>query len=627
MNKRSYTDMNDQKICAICLSTMKQGDGRAIFTAGCSHSFHFQCITSNVRHGNQICPICGANWNEIPSFKAPISDCPHRSNPNSAVRLPTPPVRQNAPLLNPYAPAFFNDDESLDDHQPDPVGRRTSMEHNGQRTLKMNIYTEVSAVPQSNLVKDFAVLISLKALAPTSVGKLSRNQANLPQVSQTLRASVDLVTVLDVSGSMSGTKIALLKRAMGFVIQNLGSNDRLSVIAFSSTAWRLFPLHRMSETGRLQAMQAVNSLVPSGGTNIAEGLKKGTKVMEDRREKNPVAGIILLSDGQDTYTFLNSGRSNRVLQQPNYQLLLPSSIHKIPVHTFGFGIDHDASLMHSISEISGGTFSFIETENVIQDAFAQCIGGLLSVTIKELKISIECINPMVNLGALKAGSYPNHMTDDGRKGKIDVGDMYADEEKDFLVYINITVAENSRNQTPLLKVKCTYDDPFTKESLSLESDEVHIQRINNPEEQEMISTSVEVDRQKNRIMATEAMALARTAAEKEDFAEAVAILENCRKVLLETISGKCRDKLCIGLDSELKEMQERMANRGVYEALGRAYVLSGQLSHSRQRANCSGDLQSNYQTPSMAQMVNRSQQATGIGNPSSTQSPLQPMPT
>ncbi|KAG6389754.1 hypothetical protein SASPL_151227 [Salvia splendens] len=36
------------------------------------------------------------------------------------------------------------------------------------------------------------------------------------------RAPVDLVTVLDISGSMAGTKLALLKRAMGFVIQNLG---------------------------------------------------------------------------------------------------------------------------------------------------------------------------------------------------------------------------------------------------------------------------------------------------------------------------------------------------------------------------------------------------------------------
>jgi hypothetical protein len=58
------------------------------------------------------------------------------------------------------------------------------------------------------------------------------------------------------------------------VIQNLGPSDRLSVIAFSSSARRLFHLRHMSESGRQQALQAVNSLVSSGGTNIAEGLRK-----------------------------------------------------------------------------------------------------------------------------------------------------------------------------------------------------------------------------------------------------------------------------------------------------------------------------------------------------------------
>ena len=126
----------------------------------------------------------------------------------------------------------------------------------------------------------------------------------------------------------------------------------------------------MTDSGRQQALQAVNSLVANGGTSIAEGLRKGAKIMEDRKEKNPVANIILLSDGQDNYTVGSSGNDQ---PQPNYHLLLPISISgrdnsgfQIPVHAFGFGADHDASSMHSISEISGGTFSFTVTETVNQ---------------------------------------------------------------------------------------------------------------------------------------------------------------------------------------------------------------------------------------------------------------------
>ncbi|KAJ0908347.1 putative VWA-Hint protein, Vwaint [Helianthus annuus] len=411
---------------------------------------------------------------------------------------------------------------------------------------------------------------------------------------------------------------------MGFVIQNLGPADRLAVIAFSSTARRLFPLRKMSDTGKQQALQAVNSLIASGGTNIAEGLRKGAKVMEDRRENNPVGSIILLSDGQDTYTVNRSSNSGGRKNPLNYELLVPQSIHcgngnlgnKIPVHAFGFGADHDASSMHSISEISGGTFSFIETESVIQDAFAQCIGGLLSVVVKDARVIVESVNPDVVIGSLKAGSYKSHVMSGGKSGCVDVGDLYADEERDFLVSVNVP-KELTFNETCLLQVRCCYTDLLTKETVNLKSVNVTIKR---PESLVQELVSVEVDRQKNRLQAAEAMVQARTAAEEGDLAQAIRTLENCRRVLSETISAKSGDRLCVALDAELKEMQERMTSRKMYEESGRAYILSGLSSHSWQRATARGDstdsssLVQAYQTPSMVELLSRSQ-ASLLGSP------------
>ncbi|XP_057485392.1 E3 ubiquitin-protein ligase WAV3-like [Actinidia eriantha] len=605
--------------CSICLATMKCDDGHAIFTAECSHSFHFQCIASNVKHSNQICPVCRAKWKEIPLQGGPVLS---QNNALMTVirRAPTRSIsnRHVSPVFQALEPAVFDDEESLD-HQPELVSRNSSKtnttDNDFQWTTKIQTYPEVPAVSRCNSYDDFTVLIHLKAPVSISGLNLNRNETNSPQISQTTRAPVDLVTVLDNSGSMAGTKLALLKRAMGFVIQNLGPNDRLSVIAFSSTARRLFPLRRMSETGRQQALQAVNSLAANGGTNIAEGLRKGAKVMEDRKEKNPVSSIILLSDGQDTYTVTGSNQ-----KEPNYQLLIPLAIHgndnagfKTPVHAFGFGTDHDASLMHSISEISGGTFSFIETEDVMQDAFAQCIGGLLSVVVKELQVYIECVHPSLCIGSLRAGSYPNCVMTDRRMGSINVGDLYADEERDFLVSVNVPV-DISSNETSLIKVRCVYNDPLTKETVNLSSEEVGIKR---PEIAGQEMTSMEVDRQRNRVQAAEAMAQARSAAEQGDLTGAVSILESFRNKLSETVSAKSHDRLCVGLDAELKEMQERMTSRHVYEASGRAYILSGLSSHLWQRATARGDCMdgSSYQTPSMTKMVNQSR-VTLLSSPS-----------
>ncbi|XP_050384774.1 E3 ubiquitin-protein ligase WAV3-like isoform X1 [Argentina anserina] len=636
---RSGSKSTSKQTCSICLTKMKQGGGHAIFTAECSHSFHFHCIASNVKHGNQICPVCRAKWKEIP-LQGPTADPSPGRAPIDPVGWPQndalmtvvrrlPPRRDLSrrhivPLFPATEPGIFNDDEPLD-HQTMLAERSSSNKNcaddNCFRTIEIKTYPEVSAVSNSKSFDNFTVLVNLKAAASTTTQNPCRDQSSLSQFSQNCRAPVDLVTVLDISGSMAGTKLALLKRAMGFVIQNLGSNDRLSVVAFSSTARRLFPLRRMTDTGRQQALQAVNSLVANGGTNIAEGLRKGGKILEDRRGKNPVASIILLSDGQDTYTVSGSGANQA---QPNYQLLLPLPIHsgdntgfQIPVHAFGFGADHDASSMHSISEISGGTFSFIETEAVIQDAFAQCIGGLLSVVVQELQVEVECINTNVCLSSLKAGNYPSRVMVGGRKGSIDVGDLYAEEERDFLVSVNVP-AEFSSNLTSLIKVRCIFKDPLAKEMATLESEEVGIQR---PAVAGQVVVSIEVDRQRNRLQAAEAMAQARAAAERGDLAGAASTLEDCRRVLSETVSAKSNDRLCVALDAELKEMQERMASRHVYEASGRAYILSGLSSHSWQRATARGDstdgssLVQSYQTPSMVEMLTRSQ-AMLLGSPS-----------
>ncbi|KAI5389088.1 hypothetical protein KIW84_074660 [Lathyrus oleraceus] len=600
--------------CAICLNTLKPGNGQAIFTAECSHAFHFHCITSNVKHGNQICPVCRAKWREVP-FQSP--DLHPRSSqltrdngwPAAIRRLPSSnqvnPGGQISSLYHVTEPAIFDDDEPIDQHTSIPCNNNAS--HDA-----------------------FAVLIHLKAPQSERTQNISGNDTDSsPPPVENSRASVDLVTVLDVSGSMLGTKLALLKRAMGFVIQNMGPSDRLSVIAFSSTARRIFPLRRMTEIGRQEALHAVNSLVSNGGTNIAEGLRKGAKVFSDRRWKNPVCSIILLSDGQDTYTV-----NSRPGVGADYQSLVPNTIHRnnnslglqIPVHAFGFGADHDATSMHSISEISGGTFSFIEAEEVIQDAFAQCIGGLLSVVVQEVQLEIRCVHPRLQLSSIKAGSYRTSLTADGRMASINVGDLYAEEERDFLVTVNVPI-DSSNDEMSLLNVKGFYRDPITKEMIALEeTSEVKIERPNISRE---LVVSIEVDRQRNRLRAAEAMSEARIAAERGQLSSAVSVLDICHKTLCESVSAKAGDRLCVSLAAELKEMQERMANQHIYEQSGRAYVLSGLSSHSAQRATARGDstdsttLLQSYQTPSMVDMVTRSQTMV-LGAPPLTRRILQP---
>ncbi|KAF3434562.1 hypothetical protein FNV43_RR21647 [Rhamnella rubrinervis] len=64
----------------------------AIFTGECSLSFHFNCIVSNVEHGNNFCPICCSKRKSLP-FKAPtIDDSELNEVLLAACRHPSPPL-------------------------------------------------------------------------------------------------------------------------------------------------------------------------------------------------------------------------------------------------------------------------------------------------------------------------------------------------------------------------------------------------------------------------------------------------------------------------------------------------------------------------------------------------------
>ncbi|XP_010229894.1 uncharacterized protein LOC100842705 [Brachypodium distachyon] len=436
------------------------------------------------------------------------------------------------------------------------------------------MHCERAAVARGEAVDNFAVLVHAKA-PPAAAGRA--------------RAPVDLVAVLDVSGSMQGNKLALVKGAMGFVVDKLGPADRLSIVAFSDSARRVLHLARMSDAGRASAKLAVESLQAGGCTNIRDGLAVAAKMLDGRRHRNAVAAVILLSDGQDSFT------------RSYHRDLVPRSLMAAtrsdggrssgtPVHAFGFGADHDAAAMHAIAEATaGGTFSFVENQAVVQDAFAQCIGGVLSVAAQEAWLAIAC--PAHRSGArvraVKSGRYASRVVAYGRAAEVDVGELYADEERRFLVFLDMPAAgardddEEGDVTTRLLKVSCTYKDAATGRSMEVAGGDAVVRR---PAEAEDEEPSKEVEVERFRVEAAEDMAAARAAAERGDHGEAARILDR-RQDALRRSPAAASDARCAALAWELRELAARVASRAEYERSGRAFAFAGASAHAQQRAS------------------------------------------
>ncbi|KAK4431058.1 E3 ubiquitin-protein ligase WAV3 [Sesamum alatum] len=598
------TSSADNKTCGVCSGSIATGQGQSIFTAECSHSFHFTCV---VRRGDRLCPVCNAAWNQLP-FTVPTPNTNvdptnvfHRLFNYIPFQFCPTPTPQFPPVFGvmthqpqyPPEPLQFSDDEPLIAVTADPM---SSVSPVGLQKVMVKAVPERLAVAASESVSLFTVLVGLKAPSLS-------NDAGFAQ-----RAPIDLVTVLDVSGSMDGMKLDLVKRAVNFVIDNLSPSDRLSVVSFANQARRMLPLRRMGENGREDAKRAVYALMAHGGTNIVEGLKKGVRVLEERRHKNPVTSIIFLSDGNDT---CNNGsgfpRFSSSRQPPKYLHLLPASIRPgnrgksdvrqlemFPVHSFGFGLDHDPIAMHSISDASGGTFSFIESYGMVQDAFASYIGGLLSVVTQDVRLMVRSASHGVEIKSIHSGRYASEISNQGSQGLIKVGDLYADEEKEFLINLSVPAVpiderEENGRKTTLLDVTCSYQDVASKEMVQVEGDLVEIRRPNSLSPSDM-TVNLDVDRQKNRLRAAESIAEAQQMAETGNLIGARDLLARRRTDLLATASAQAGDGLSLWLEADMKETEQRMGNEQLYQQAGRAFALSGMSSHASQRATTRGKM-------------------------------------
>ncbi|CAA0836543.1 Zinc finger (C3HC4-type RING finger) family protein [Striga hermonthica] len=191
----SSSPCSNKNLCTICLDPLTRG--RAIFTAQCTHAFHFSCIASNISHGSLTCPICRAHWTQLP--KTPRTHCPVHS---SAARVPVPQIGN---FRRPVEPG------------PAATASRSRL--------------------------SFSLL------------NHSSNGFCYLRVKLDHRPATDLVLVVD-DCTAEPHHLSLVKRAMAAVISSLGPTDRLAI----ATRGGVSTLRSMTPCGKRIALRIVDRL-------------------------------------------------------------------------------------------------------------------------------------------------------------------------------------------------------------------------------------------------------------------------------------------------------------------------------------------------------------------------------
>ena len=121
-------------------------------------------------------------------------------------------------------------------------------------------------------------------------------------IETTTPAPVDIVLVLDRSGSMSGTRMASLKTAAKNFINTIldrNSDSRIAIVSFGRDPSRDtddFISHRATLIGK------IDDLIATGGTHLEGGIREGYQMLEANTSSRPKS-MVIMGDGEPTYGY------------------------------------------------------------------------------------------------------------------------------------------------------------------------------------------------------------------------------------------------------------------------------------------------------------------------------------
>ncbi|XP_078166130.1 E3 ubiquitin-protein ligase WAV3-like [Carex rostrata] len=402
------------------------------------------------------------------------------------------------------------------------------------------------------------------------------------------RAGLDLVAVLDVSGSMGeDDKIGKMKLALQFMMKKLTPLDRLSIVKYSTKATRVCKLTQMTEKSQTELANLIEGLKATGSTNITDGLTMGLNVLNGRTIRDGRVGVIMLmTDGQEN----KSSDASKVKCN-------------VTVHTFGFGDGQDSKRLTDIAKNSpnGGTYSEVRLEN-LNLAFSQCLAGLLSVVAQELTVTVEQEGSKIK-PPVSAGSYKQSNPTAGSV-TITFGDLYIQEVRTVLVDIDIPRAD-MEGATDVLAVSFSYK--FGGELEEAPPSFVSVNRLEGFTDEELLAPP-EVRAEEVRLLIAELIKEATDNAEKNDLASAQQNLSEG----LETLEKQDVEQLKATLSNELNELKRLMETKKTYDKEGRPFANSLLISLATQRQAARGEDISQFQlfsTPAMQQLLKEAQES------------------
>ena len=202
----------------------------------------------------------------------------------------------------------------------------------------------------------------------------------------------DIVAVVDVSGSMSGSKMRQTQDALRQLLGSLAPRDRFRLVSFSNrvATYRDEWTHATPDE-LARARRWVDDLDATGGTNISAALTEAFR-LESPADRLPI--VVFLTDGLPTVEETNpEAIAERAERQRS----------RTRVFAFGVGYDVNTYLLDRLSDAGRGATEYVTPDQSVEDAVGRLAAKVQHPVLTDLVID----GAPVDLREIHPGELPD----------------------------------------------------------------------------------------------------------------------------------------------------------------------------------------------------------------------------
>ncbi len=177
-------------------------------------------------------------------------------------------------------------------------------------------------------------------------------------------APLNLVAVVDKSGSMSGQPLELVRKSLTQAVSQMGIGDQLSIVLYGRTTHVHLEPTKVNANSRAQILDSINRIQSHGSTAMEAGLQLGYEVAKNSMDSfEGKTRLMLFTDERP-----NVGRTD---SHSFMGMATEASESGIGLTTIGVSTHFGAELAEKISSVRGGNLFYFNDEAAMEKTFSK----------------------------------------------------------------------------------------------------------------------------------------------------------------------------------------------------------------------------------------------------------------